>query len=164
LPEDDLTLATVLKGPFFGIDEETLFELAYDRGDERLWHRLRARAVADPKLRPMAERLSALLARADFVPPYELYAEILGAEGGRRDALPLGRPPRGPALPFYAAERQGLRARQLQEYRRLLYVALSRAQDRLYICGWQPRDQARDASWHTLCRTGLAEIAAPFAF
>ena len=29
----------------------------------------------------------ALLARADFVPPYELYAEILGAEGGRRALL-----------------------------------------------------------------------------
>jgi len=28
-----------------------------------------------------------LLARADFVPPYELYAEILGAEGGRRALL-----------------------------------------------------------------------------
>src|SRR5207244_10979611 len=67
-----------------------------------------------------------------------------------RDVLPLWRPPRGPAVPFYAAERQALRARQLQESQRLLYVALSRAQDRLYICGWQPRDQARDASWHTL--------------
>jgi ATP-dependent helicase/nuclease subunit A len=31
---DDLTLATVLKGPLFGIDEETLFDLAYDRGSE----------------------------------------------------------------------------------------------------------------------------------
>src|SRR5215813_7708900 len=30
--------------------------------------------------------LSALLARADYVPPYELYAEILGAGGGQ----PLG--------------------------------------------------------------------------
>ncbi len=31
--------------------------------------------------------LTALLARADFVPPYELYAEILGAQGGRRMLL-----------------------------------------------------------------------------
>ena len=38
LPEDDLTLATVLKGPLFGIDEEMLFDLAYDRGSEKLWH------------------------------------------------------------------------------------------------------------------------------
>ena len=87
LPEDDLTLATVLKGPFFGLDEETLFDLAYGRGDQRLWNRLRARAAEDPSLRQAAERLSALLARADFVPPYELYAEILGADGGRRALL-----------------------------------------------------------------------------
>src|SRR5262245_4297511 len=87
LPEDDLTLATVLKGPFFGIDEETLFDLASDRGEQRLWHRLRARAAENPALRRAVERLSALLARADFVPPYELYAKILGAEGGRRALL-----------------------------------------------------------------------------
>ena len=37
LPEDDLTLATVLKGPLFGIAEDELFLLAYDRGEERLW-------------------------------------------------------------------------------------------------------------------------------
>ena len=38
-------------------------------------------------LRPVVERLSSLLARADFIPPYELYAEILGAGGGRRALL-----------------------------------------------------------------------------
>src|SRR3546814_6650831 len=31
LPEDDLTLATVLKGPLVGLDEEELFRLAYGR-------------------------------------------------------------------------------------------------------------------------------------
>jgi ATP-dependent helicase/nuclease subunit A len=257
-PEDDLTLATVLKGPFFGIDEETLFDLAYDRGDERLWTRLRTRAGETPDLRHTAERLSALLARTDFVPPYELYAEILGAGGGRRallgrlgieaedpveeflglalsyerehvpslqgflrwlvaggteikrdfgarqrdevriltvhgakgleapvvflpdtmqlpkapeppfwaerDGLPLWCPRNGSAVPFYAAEKQALSARQQREYRRLLYVALTRAQDRLYICGWQTRDSPKENCWHRLCRTGLAEIATPFAF
>ncbi len=86
-PDDDLTLAAVLKGPLFALDEETLFDLAYARGRERLWDRLRGRASANAALRPASERLSALLARADFVPPYELYAEILGAEGGRRALL-----------------------------------------------------------------------------
>jgi ATP-dependent helicase/nuclease subunit A len=81
-----------------------------------------------------------------------------------RGALPLWRPPRIPASPFYAAEREAARVRNLQEYRRLLYVALSRAQDRLYICGWQQRDPAKDTAWHSLCRTGLAGIAEPFDF
>ena len=31
MPRDDLTLATVLKGPFCGLDEEALFDLAYGR-------------------------------------------------------------------------------------------------------------------------------------
>ena len=31
LPDDDLALATVLKSPLFGFDEEQLFTLAYDR-------------------------------------------------------------------------------------------------------------------------------------
>src|SRR5260370_31503174 len=67
LPEDDLTLATVLKGPLFGIDEEMLFDLAYDRGGEKLWHRLRARAGKSPQLRRVGWRLSRLLGPAGFV-------------------------------------------------------------------------------------------------
>src|ERR1041384_6861200 len=179
-------------------------------------------------MREAYERLGGLLARADFVPPFELYAEILGTgpgiNNGRRamlerlgpeaadpieeflalalayerehvpslqgflrwlaagdievkrdfgerqrdevriltvhgakgleapvvfvpdtmqlpdrqlamlwsetEALPLWRPRRDLAAPFYQAERDRLRQRQLQEYRRLLYVALTRAQDR----------------------------------
>jgi ATP-dependent helicase/nuclease subunit A len=258
LPEDDLTLATVLKGPLFGIDEEKLFELAHDRGGKRLWDRLRAAAAGPPLLRQVVERLLALLARADFVPPYELYAEILGAQGGRRmllerlgseaedpveeflalalayerehvpslqgflrwlvagdtevkrdfgarqrdevriltvhgakgleapvvflpdtmqlpnqpdtllwtehGSLPMWCPRRDLAVPFFTTEKRALRARHMQEYRRLLYVALSRARDRLYICGWQTRDAPKEDAWYAICRAGLAEIATPFSF
>ena len=86
LPEDDLTLATVLKGP--------LFEHLRGRAvPARLWPGA-VRAAVEPgtavrggnirRLRRAAERLSALLARADFVPPFEFFAEVLGAAGGRR--------------------------------------------------------------------------------
>ena len=44
LPEDDLTLAAVLKSPLFGLGEEELFELAYERGGASLHDRLRALA------------------------------------------------------------------------------------------------------------------------
>ena len=57
-----------------------------------------------------------------------------------RDQLPLWRPRAELRGRRYAAEREALRRRELQEYRRLLYVALTRAQDRLYVCGWQTRD------------------------
>src|SRR6202035_5100789 len=32
LPEDDLALATVLRSPLFGFDEDDLFAIAWDRG------------------------------------------------------------------------------------------------------------------------------------
>ena len=86
LPEDDLTLASVLKGPLFGFDEEALFELAWRRKGASL-----ARAApprrATGRNSAAALDLSDLLARADFVPPYELFAEVLGARGGRRKML-----------------------------------------------------------------------------
>ena len=41
LPEDDLTLANVLKGPLFGFDDDRhLFPLAHGRGRSSLWQRL----------------------------------------------------------------------------------------------------------------------------
>ena len=44
LPEDDLTLAEILKGPYIGLldDDEGLFPLAYGRKKESLWSRLQA--------------------------------------------------------------------------------------------------------------------------
>ena len=84
LPEDDLTLATVLKGPLFGFDDDRLFELAHGRGRASLWSRLRAADDAESKA--AAERLSALLATVDYTPPYELIEAILTG-----DAPPTGR-------------------------------------------------------------------------
>ncbi|WP_374443691.1 double-strand break repair helicase AddA [Stella sp.] len=46
--------------------------------------------------------------------------------------------------------------RQLQEYRRLLYVAMTRARDRLYVCGWRGRNEPTAGNWHALVAAGLA--------
>ncbi|HEY1096936.1 MAG TPA: double-strand break repair helicase AddA [Alphaproteobacteria bacterium] len=40
LPQDDLTMASLLKSPFFNITEKQLFDLAHDRGSHSLWQRL----------------------------------------------------------------------------------------------------------------------------
>jgi ATP-dependent helicase/nuclease subunit A len=40
--------------------------------------------------------------------------------------------------------------RQLQEYRRLLYVAMTRARDRLYVCGWRGSKEPPAENWHAL--------------
>ncbi len=41
-------------------------------------------------------------------------------------------------------------ARQDEEYRRLLYVALTRAEDRLYICGYKGKREPRHDCWYNL--------------
>ncbi|MEO1190705.1 MAG: double-strand break repair helicase AddA [Pseudomonadota bacterium] len=83
LPEDDLTLATVLKGPFCGLDEDSLFHLAHARSGS-LWQALRDRHSEDPVWQQAYGELSSLRARLDFEPPFSLFAWILGAGGGRR--------------------------------------------------------------------------------
>ncbi|MFQ5958007.1 MAG: double-strand break repair helicase AddA, partial [Alphaproteobacteria bacterium] len=83
LPDDDLTLAAVLKGPLIGLDEEALFDLAWKRRDS-LWRTLARRRDERPAFARAYGALAGLLARADFVPPYELFADVLGARGGRR--------------------------------------------------------------------------------
>ena len=96
LPEDDLTLATVLKSPLIGLDEADLFELAHDRGGAGLWRALRRRAHECPGWVRADAQLLAWLDRADRTPPHELFAGIL-AEGVARHYQPFGtgrgRPP-----------------------------------------------------------------------
>ena len=51
------------------------------------------------------------------------------------------------------------RQRQIEEHNRLLYVALTRAEDRLLICGWESRS-VKDSCWHSLVRRGLEAAGA----
>ena len=52
------------------------------------------------------------------------------------------------------------RQRQMEEHNRLLYVALTRAEDRLLVCGWQNRNSAPETCWHDLVRRGFESAAA----
>ena len=256
LPADNLTLATVLKSPLYGFNEDQLFDLASKRTGS-LWEALRQRAGENATFGFAAAELAGLLARADFIPPFELFAEVLGARGGRRKILarlgaeandPLdellaaalaferdhgpslqgflhwlvlgelevkrdlnnesGRdelrvitvhgakglqapivflpdtlavPQQSPAiawtddgLPLWLAEGDAPVAsaavelanrRRDEEYRRLLYVALTRAADRLYVCGWTGQRKPPDDAWYPFVRAGLAAAGGkPFDF
>ena len=81
LPEDDLTLATVLKGPLFGFDDEALFELAHGRKGT-LWAALGKRRGTE-RFGPCFKALSALLGKADYIGVHAFFAGLL-AEGGLR--------------------------------------------------------------------------------
>ncbi len=61
---------------------------------------------------------------------------------------------------FPKALREKAVAKQLEEYRRLLYVAMTRAVNRLYICGWakgKPED-IKEPSWYALAQKALAGL------
>ena len=261
LPEDDLTLAVVLKGPLIGFDDDDLFALAYDRGDKSLWQRLMEAAAADDRYAAARAWLERLLAAVDFSPPYEIFARILteqtiDGESGRRrivarlgteaedpveefmnlalaherveipslqnflhwlkagDAtitrdlehtgrdevriitvhgakglqapivvlpdtttapkssppilwehgIPLWPPHRAHEPPVCVAARAEANRRRDQEYRRLLYVAMTRAEDRLLVCGWHGKQEPSDTSWYGLIRDGMGDIAESFEF
>ena len=246
LPEDDLTLATVLKSPLVGLTEAELFDLAYGRGDETLWRTLICRRTEQDEFADAYEFLAQVLSRADYVTPYAFFAWVLTDRGGqcrlaarlgseiqdpldeflnlaldyeaghtpslqgflhwfaagdseiKRDleqgadqvrimtihgakgleapivflpdttALPQDRAalvrlprPDGPPLIAWAGgranetgamadARAARRAEDMAEYRRLLYVALTRAADRLYIAGWEGAREPSNECWYAL--------------
>ncbi|WP_313388283.1 double-strand break repair helicase AddA, partial [Rhodospirillum rubrum] len=259
LPEDDLTLASVLKGPLIGLDEDALFTLARDRGrDERLWDRLRPHAGAENAYGKAMEIIEPLRDRAGRLAPHEFYAHVLdGPLNGRRLllgrlgpeaedpideflALTLAHERVGPpalqgflswlekgtveikrdldqgaldavrimtvhgskglqapvvflpdtlakptgndlllwtadkgvadALPFWCPSKadrgaaieamiDALKVERDREYRRLLYVAMTRAADRLYICGWETLKRPAEDCWYALIHDALAASA-----
>ncbi|MDW6024528.1 double-strand break repair helicase AddA [Mesorhizobium sp. BAC0120] len=46
-----------------------------------------------------------------------------------------------------------------EEYRRLLYVGMTRAEDRLIVCGYHGKQQQNGATWHALVTAALAGSA-----
>jgi len=249
LPDDDLALATVLRSPLFGFSDDDLFALALDRGPLPLRTMLSRRAAETPLFAGAAAVLGKLAEIAKREAPFDFYAQVLGAGGGRRrflarlgpeanDALdeflnlaleyerretpslqgflawlrqaraevkrdmeiardevrvmtvhgakgleaPLAiladtmTPPAGPRQPrlltlsgravvwagkkaddssAMASARQAVLAEARDEYRRLLYVAVTRAADRLIICGADGERKRPDGCWYDLVRDAL---------
>jgi ATP-dependent helicase/nuclease subunit A len=62
--------------------------------------------------------------------------------------LPIWSPNKGADDPVAAGARDAALRRQLEEENRLLYVALTRAEERLYVSGWRGIQQINSASWH----------------
>ncbi len=248
LPADDLTLATILKSPLFGLDDDDLFKLCYNRGNASLWTRLSDFS----EYAPIYAALQQLLNMADYVRPFELYAHILNQMNGRQKFVArLGEEAADgidefvnltlnfeqehiPSLQSFvnwvekdeaeikreqeqsdvdavrimtAHGSKGLQSpivilpdtarvkavrneagllwgddvlyypfgsdnyednckkikeeekeAAMDEYRRLLYVALTRAEDRLIVCGHVKSRGAAEDSWYALCTEAFGEI------
>jgi ATP-dependent helicase/nuclease subunit A len=260
LPDDDLALATVLKSPLFGFDDEKLYKLAYQRKGS-LRSVLRARVDEDAAFGAASSALDAMAQKARALSPFAFYAHVLGAGQGRARILarlgteasdPLDEflslalsyeqretpslqgfinwirvaqsevkrdmemardevrvmtvhgakgleaknvilidhtttrpegahpprlltapianaPPGATALiwgvardkdagPMAEARRRSLDATR-DEYRRLLYVGLTRAEDRLIICGAKGVNKAPGGCWHDLVLSALQPLS-----
>ena len=82
------------------------------------------------------------------------------------DKLPLWAPRSGQRNRAVQALRDAARQREIAEYNRLLYVALTRAQDRLLVCGYAPKKATPANCWYSLVESGFRALpgvqAAPF--
>jgi ATP-dependent helicase/nuclease subunit A len=86
LPADDLALATVLKSPLFGLDDQDVFDIAWERKTS-LRAALRAKAATVPRFAEAEARLERFAQWAQQDTPFGFYARVLGAERGRRRFL-----------------------------------------------------------------------------
>jgi ATP-dependent helicase/nuclease subunit A len=71
----------VLKSPLFGLDDEDLFKIAWERKTS-LRTALRAKAPMDPRFAQAVARLDRLAQWAHKDTPFGFYARVLGAERG----------------------------------------------------------------------------------
>ncbi|HVU22058.1 MAG TPA: double-strand break repair helicase AddA, partial [Rhizomicrobium sp.] len=62
------------------------------------------------------------------------------------------------APPAVLAAKQTAKQRVLEEHRRLLYVALTRARDRLVVCGFEGKNGVKADSWYMLAKSAADRI------
>jgi ATP-dependent helicase/nuclease subunit A len=84
LPDDDLSLAAILKSPLFGLDDNDLLKIANDRGELSLWASLCQFAQSDPRYAASVQELQDFIALAKRETPYYFYMHCLSVKGGRR--------------------------------------------------------------------------------
>ncbi|MEM9284504.1 MAG: UvrD-helicase domain-containing protein, partial [Pseudomonadota bacterium] len=96
--DDCLSLAELLRSPFFGFSEDELFDVAHNRGGSRLWRALRDRAEGEGTFAQrcihVADELQRALNEGNRRGPYALMTSLLDAgdpvTGRRRMMARLG--------------------------------------------------------------------------
>lgn len=74
--------------------------------------------------------------------------------------LPLWAPRKEYVGGALTARRAAANAAEMREYNRLLYVALTRAEDRLIVCGWEHGKTIKDECWYRLAQGAFAALGA----
>ncbi|HXQ17002.1 MAG TPA: double-strand break repair helicase AddA [Caulobacteraceae bacterium] len=124
-PDDDLTLAALLRSPFCDIDEDALFDLAHGRRGP-LWSTLQARAAERPEWGEAARFFAQARSLADARAPFDFYARVLarlderGLSMKRRFLGRLGREAED-ALDAFLAEALAAERRGVIELERFIH-------------------------------------------
>ena len=98
---------------------------------------------------------------ADLGPPpgKGRLAPLLAVATGQGAPVPLWTPGKKDGTPLTEGLKDIAHAALVEEHHRLLYVALTRAEDRLIVCGANPKGEAPEGSWHAMVEAGLAQAA-----
>lgn len=70
--------------------------------------------------------------------------------------LPLWAPRKDFETALYSEGKDRVLSRMDEEYRRLLYVAMTRAEDRLYVAGYKAKRELSEMCWYHIVQRGLA--------
>ena len=85
---------------------------------------------------------------------------VIWAEDPRGGLVPLWSPNKDLRCAVVERVRAAATQRRMEEYNRLLYVALTRAEDRLVVCGWQPGRALNEACWYSAVKRGFEALPA----
>ena len=86
LPEDDLNLAIILKGPLIGLNDMDLLKLSHERKGS-LWENLKKTCFQKKEFQFAYDYLKKLLIMVESSQPFEFFSTILGPFGGRTKFL-----------------------------------------------------------------------------
>ena len=92
LPQDDLALAVALKSPLFGLDDDDLFTLAWQRKGSLRESLTASRGDRRPIQRRGSRGSTNASGAACSDTPFAFYAWLLGGDGGRARILRAARP------------------------------------------------------------------------
>jgi ATP-dependent helicase/nuclease subunit A len=124
-PDDDLTLAALLRSPFCDVEEVPLYDLAHERGRRSLWATLLARSSERPEWGEAARFFGWAIREAQARAPFDFYARVLarlderGWSMKRRFLERLGREAED-ALDAFLAEALAAEARGVTELERFI--------------------------------------------
>lgn len=255
LPEDDLSLAALLKSPLFNLTEDDVFEIAATRSEtESVWQRLQVLSRENSHLSPVVGKLGGFIALSKTATVHDFFAAVLTLHDGRKkflgrlgneasdvldeflsfaldhertglpglqaflsvletdspevkreqdkdrgevrimtvhaskgleapvvfvvdggskafnhshvpklrfieadgDAVPVWLPGSGFSNHLIRSDEERLKTAAEDEYRRLLYVAMTRAADHLVVCGYRGQKENPEC-WHAIVKAALAD-------